>query len=1264
MGRTILEFYPFDFDYSASRDGKTVLKIYGTTKEGKKVLIKDYSLNPYFYVIINPEKTAEALDYALKIKGMNEEREVTVLSVDVVKKKLKGKDVTAIKIEVPQPSDISAIKDEVKRMPGYIERAEIDIKFYRRYLIDKQITPLTLMRASGEIEENPKYNVDYVVRADEITIVSEDTIEHPKVIAFDIETYNPSGNPTSGVNPIIMISFAGSNGVKKLITWKQFENAPEYVEFVESERELLEHVKHFLKSEKPDIITGYNSDNFDLPYIISRANKYKVKMNIGADGTELKLMKQGIGYVGMIRGMVHVDLFTFIKNTLAPTMRTESFSLNEVAKELVGEAKMEGVGWEDMHKMWDAGGDGVKKLAEYNMQDSNLTLKLFNRVSNILFELTKLVKQPLFDVSRLTYGKCVEWYLAGRAQRFNELIPGRPYSTTAWMKSYEGAFVLEPKPGVYKNIIVYDFRSLYPSIIISHNICPTTLSCSCCKEGYVTPEINGKTYSFCKKKQGFISHAIEDLVNRRARIKEILKSVDKTDRDYRILSGRSYALKTVANAMYGYLGFSKSRWYSLECAASITAWGRYHIKSVIEEAEKEGFEVVYGDSLPYDRHIFLKFENGDIKLVKIGELYDNYRNEHNLATLSFENGNSVFKPIKQIIRHKYDGELLKIATQYGSTIVTPQHSVYSFKDGIELVDAKKLKKGDKLVSLTNPKVDETYKDGHVFDIVDLNLGEYKNDFVLYSDNVIFNHVKGICPYCKKNVFLSTHIYRYHKDRRQNLNEGSNFSWFGVKHGKGRRIPRYWVLDKDLAWLLGFYCAEGSVSDCLTKSGKKCLLSFGGQDERNIKRVKEILDAKTGIATEIIKDYDSRINKYMFYYRVQCLPVVSLFKNGFDAGKGSEFKKVPWFIFTAEESLRRAFVKGYLDGDGCSHKEKRYKTHFIRFSTKSKELAEGLCFLLKMFKPEKNAWRREIKHVYWNYRTDKPKIQSLRLQSAKESKGNFCLGEIKSIQHLPNEPYVYDIEVEGAHNFVDAEGMILVHNTDSIMIHLKEKSIEDSKKFVERINKKLPHGMELEYQGFYLKGIFVAKKSGEGEGAKKRYALVDEKGEITIKGFEFVRRNVSRIAKDTQMAVLKAILIDGSDDKALQLIKGSLERLKSGKAEAEEVTIYTQLTRKVEHYDSVGPHVAAVIKAQGEGAKFEPGQIIKYIITKGEGSISDRAYLVRDFKEKKLEYDPEYYINNQLLPAVGRIFEVLGYSKDALQGKMQTTLGGFLKSKKK
>ncbi|MEK6853927.1 MAG: DNA polymerase domain-containing protein, partial [Nanoarchaeota archaeon] len=198
----------------------------------------------------------------------------------------------------------------------------------------------------------------------------------------------------------------------------------------------------------------------------------------------------------------------------------------------------------------------------------------------------------------------VEWYLIRQAREFNELVPNRPGSSEESrrrMQSYTGAFVYEPTPGLYKDIVVFDFMSLYPTIISAHNVSPDTISCDCCKT-YTQNKVPGEeNIWFCTKRRGFIPTVIDEVIKRRIRVKEIIKAVgnDKT------LNARQQALKTIANSMYGYFGFFGARWYSIECAKAITAFGRNHIQNVINEAKSAGFMVRYSDT----DSLFVSLEN-------------------------------------------------------------------------------------------------------------------------------------------------------------------------------------------------------------------------------------------------------------------------------------------------------------------------------------------------------------------------------------------------------------------------------------------------------------------------------------------------------------------------------------------------------------------------------------------------------------------------------------------------------------------------------
>ena len=161
--------------------------------------------------------------------------------------------------------------------------------------------------------------------------------------------------------------------------------------------------------------------------------------------------------------------------------------------------------------------------------------------------------------------------------------------------TYKGAFVFEPKPGLYENIVVLDYRSLYPSLIVAKNISVGTLTKS--KKGsYESPEIEigrKKVHYYFTHKKGFIPSVIEDIIKKRLEIKELMKKEKKVSA---VLKARDYALKTLGNSSYGYFGFFGARYYSIECAASITAFAREYILKTIDDAKKRGFNVIYSDT--------------------------------------------------------------------------------------------------------------------------------------------------------------------------------------------------------------------------------------------------------------------------------------------------------------------------------------------------------------------------------------------------------------------------------------------------------------------------------------------------------------------------------------------------------------------------------------------------------------------------------------------------------------------------------------------
>ncbi|MEG3225179.1 MAG: hypothetical protein BME94_06585 [Methanobacteriales archaeon Met13] len=216
-----------------------------------------------------------------------------------------------------------------------------------------------------------------------------------------------------------------------------------------------------------------------------------------------------------------------------------------------------------------------------------------------------------------------------------------------------------------------------------------------------------------------------------------------------------------------------------------------------------------------------------------------------------------------------------------------------------------------------------------------------------------------------------------------------------------------------------------------------------------------------------------------------------------------------------------------------------------------------------------------------------------------------------------------------------------------MCLLRDLIQKKADKFLEAVNNDLPAGMELEFEGFFQRGFFVTKK---------RYALIQD-GKIVVKGLELVRRDWAPVARKTQEKVLRAILEEGSPKKATKIVQKVIDDIKKGNLALEDLVINTQITRNPDSYQQNAPHVMAAKKAIERGRKVGRGSIMRYVVVKGRSPISQRAEPLEDVNVA--DYDPSYYIENQVLPAISRIIEAIGYSpEEIVHQEKQSSLDSF------
>ena len=616
-----------DIDY-ITYDEKPVIRLFGKAKGEKSndLIALDDSFVPYLYALPSND-----IDKCIKdLEELKDEEEIDFKELEKVNKKDFQVPTEFVKITFNHPQDVPKYRDKIWDLDSVKQLREHDIPFYRRYLIDNALVPMAELELEGELIDSFE-TIDSdndsleILKLNKAPITVNADVQDFRMMSFDLEVRNPHGMPNPDEDEIIMIGIDSNVGVRKVISTKgnEFSNDYEmaFIETVDSEKEMIESFVRTVKENNIDIIIGYNSDVFDFPYLKDRAKLWGVDLDLGMDGSDIKFMRRGYNNAATFKGLLHVDLYLVMRRY----MSLDRYTLERVYFEFFGEEKIDVPG-ERIYEFWDNGGNELKNLFKYSLDDVVSTLKIAQETLPLNLELTRIVCQPFVDVTRMTTGTQAEWYLVRKAYEVDEVVPNKPNMTMKNIKergSNSGGYVKEPEIGLHENLVQFDFKSLYPTLIISKNISPDVLvkdnvsynakfedfetgyddidnvreeelssEMDNDEEYYISPE---HYFKFKKEPQGFIPSALEDILNERFAVKNRMKETDDPVLK-KSLDVQQQALKRLANTMYGVYGFLRFRWYSFECAQAITAWGRQHIKKAMKEAENYGFKAIYADT--------------------------------------------------------------------------------------------------------------------------------------------------------------------------------------------------------------------------------------------------------------------------------------------------------------------------------------------------------------------------------------------------------------------------------------------------------------------------------------------------------------------------------------------------------------------------------------------------------------------------------------------------------------------------------------------
>ena len=528
---------------------RPVIQIYGRLEDGASFLVRDDRQRPHFYIRVADLERAHAA-------GAPAGSPTTRRTFD-------GTQVA--RIEVEAPGDVPPVRDRLHASD--IDTYEADVRFAVRYLIERRI------KAGCTIDGAPSAGKSVTWVFDNPTLGPADVNIEPRVLSFDIET-DPKGR-------LLAISLYAPGLDEVLIVDDGNREMPEKSTRCESEFAALTVFCDRVRAGDPDVLTGWNIVDFDLASLTRIASRVQHPFDLGRDAGPIRLRKPE-GYFGSgqasIPGRLVLDGIDLLRGAF---VRMDDYSLDAVARRVLGEGKA-------------VKGDVRDRLGEilHNYREDLPAFALYARTDARLAHdiVHKLNLVPLaFARSRLT-GMTPDRVAASIAsfdflylselEPLGIVAPSVRGDDSRVHVAQQGGHVLEPVAGLHDNVWVFDFRSLYPSVIRTFNIDPLS---------YVeTPapqaDLIGTPGGAFRREPAILPRLLDDLFPRREAARQAGDEV------------ASHAIKILMNSFYGVLGTSACRFYNPALANSITGMGREVLLWSKRWFEAAGFVVLYGDT--------------------------------------------------------------------------------------------------------------------------------------------------------------------------------------------------------------------------------------------------------------------------------------------------------------------------------------------------------------------------------------------------------------------------------------------------------------------------------------------------------------------------------------------------------------------------------------------------------------------------------------------------------------------------------------------
>ncbi|KAF9447509.1 hypothetical protein P691DRAFT_776079 [Macrolepiota fuliginosa MF-IS2] len=663
-------FQQIDVEEGVDGNGHFAIRMYGVTQAGHSVMTVITDFLPYFYIGLPRGFQDDDMDsfkeYLNKIAGGNPVRHVEKVS----KRTLwgyRGDDwIPFLKLTISDPKSLPKVRGLFERAECHFNELfptepvptfESNIVFTLRFMIDTKVVGMNWIevpagkyklitgqqkRSQSQIELHMRYDA-FISHAPE---GAWSKIAPLRILSFDIECAGRKGIfPEAQIDPVIqianMVTRQGEDKpfIRNIFTLNSCAHivGSQVLPF-KDETLMLQSWSDFVAEVDPDVVIGYNIAGFDFPYLLDRAKALKVakfnflgrlknvKTEVKSTHFSSKAYGQRDSKETPLDGRLQMDILQYMQRE----HKLRSYTLNSVCAQFLGEQK------EDVHhsvitELQNGTPESRRRLAVYCLKDAYLPQRLLDKLMCFVnyAEMARVTGVPFNYLLARGQSIKVLSQLYRKANDEGYLIPS--FKGEGSDEAYEGATVIEPKKGYYDvPIATLDFSSLYPSIMMAHNLCYTTLldkatidRLELVKDVDYIQTPNNDFFVTTKKRKGLLPTILEDLISARKRAKADLK-MEKDPFRKAVLDGRQLALKISANSVYGFTGATIGKLPCLPISSSVTAYGRQMIEKTKQEVEAEycmanghshDAHVIYGDT----DSVMVKFGPSDLaKVMALG----------------------------------------------------------------------------------------------------------------------------------------------------------------------------------------------------------------------------------------------------------------------------------------------------------------------------------------------------------------------------------------------------------------------------------------------------------------------------------------------------------------------------------------------------------------------------------------------------------------------------------------------------------------------